>query len=162
MKTQYINYSKCKNSKNSILKGMLNRFINSELDDALTGKIPSSIFCVCNFEESANNQEFPLVKSLATREEMSLDTTKCVIIKYSSNKQRIYEWFKGEELAFYIFEFVKIQLPQYQKIQFELRIEKASSTEQNDIPLNPAQPIKSQCPGPRLFLNLIEKVDQKQ
>ena len=135
---------------------MLNRFINSELDDAMDGKIPSSIFCVCNFEESANQQEFPLVKSLATREEMSLDTTKCVIIRYSSNKQRIYEWFKGEELAYYIFEFIRIQLPYYKDKQFELKIERATSTDQNDLPLNPAQSIKSQCPGPRLFVNLVE------
>lgn len=140
---------------------MLNRFINSEIDDELDGKIPSTIFRSCNFEESASQQEFPLVKSLATREEMSLDTTKCVIIRYSSNKQRIYEWFKGDELAFYVFEFVKIQLPQYKNIKFDLRIEKATSTDQNDNPLNPAQSIRSQCPGPRLFLCLIEEA-QKQ
>lgn len=134
---------------------MLNGFINSELDDSLNEILPVPIYCSCNFEETANQLEFPLVRSLATREEMSLDTTKCIIIKLP-NKQRIYEWFRGDELAFYIFKFVEIQIPQYKEKSFNLKIEKASSTDQNDVPLNPNQSIKSQCPGPRIFVNLFE------
>ena len=86
---------------------MLNGFINSELDDSLNEILPVPIYCSCNFEETANQLEFPLVRSLATREEMSLDTTKCIIIKLP-NKQRIYEWFRGDELAFYIFKHIHL------------------------------------------------------
>ena len=136
---------------------MLSNYINSELDDSLNGIMPVPIFCTCDIEENANQQEFPLVRSLATRDEMSLDTTKCIIIKLK-NRQRIYEWFRGDEIALYIYKFVKIQLPIYETTPFELKIEKVNATnDQDGIPLNPNQSIKSQCPGLRLFINLIEK-----
>ena len=124
----------------------LNNVVNSEEDISFSSILNAPYFCDNNY--FADTKKTPMLESLATLNELNLDSTKCVII-ILPDKTWIYEWFKGDVLAKYIYIFARHQL---EKTKFAADGFILKVNEPNGEIIKKDQIIRHYCKTSRLYL----------